>query len=287
MTSTKTIARIALTLLCLALLTSASLAATNPLANPLGMAVDAKGNLWVANGGGENILVFSPGYALQKKDTITQGVSEPTGVAFDSLGNLWVSNYTGTVTEYTDGVLDPNATIETPGQTEAIAIDGLNNVWVADNIYGVGEQSLAVYAPSQVYGPGNDQLMMFGPYPSSFYGIGVSGGELIWGDGNELNFAPATVAIFTGSVTGTSIPGSNATYLASAANGTIYFATTGNAVNYTVPTQPGIAYPFVDLSFAPTGIAVDSVRGRVYISNGSGNSISVYSLTGTLLHTIE
>jgi hypothetical protein len=48
----KTIGRIVTSLLPLLVLASASFAATNPLANPFGMAVDAKGNLWVANGRG-------------------------------------------------------------------------------------------------------------------------------------------------------------------------------------------------------------------------------------------
>jgi hypothetical protein len=54
----KTIGRIVTSLLPLLVLASASFAATNPLANPFGMAVDAKGNLWVANGqGGKSQLV--------------------------------------------------------------------------------------------------------------------------------------------------------------------------------------------------------------------------------------
>jgi DNA-binding beta-propeller fold protein YncE len=46
--------------------------------------------------------------------------------------------------------------------------------------------------------------------------------------------------------------------------------------------------PFLTLNFVPTGIVVDSVRGRVYISDGDyGTSSFVYSLGGTLLHTIQ
>ena len=52
MKSIKIFARIAASLLCLAVFTSASFAKTSPLANPYGMAVDVKGNLWVANANG-------------------------------------------------------------------------------------------------------------------------------------------------------------------------------------------------------------------------------------------
>jgi len=44
---------------------------------------------------------------------------------------------------------------------------------------------------------------------------------------------------------------------------------------------------FLRLSFPPAGIAVDSARGRVYLSNQSGNQVLVYSTGGTLLHTIS
>jgi DNA-binding beta-propeller fold protein YncE len=87
-----TFAHIAFILLSLLALASAGFGATDPLAHPWGLAVDAKGNLYVANTYGYNILVFTPGYAAKKTLTITKGVSAPSGVAFDPLGNLWVAN---------------------------------------------------------------------------------------------------------------------------------------------------------------------------------------------------
>ena len=288
MKSTRIFVQIAASLLYLAVLTSTSFAVTHALSIPRGMAVDATGNLWVANAGANNVLVFSSTYKLLASETITAGVVEPTGVAFDSLGNLWVTNYLpGTINEYTGGVLNPGATITIDGGPEAIAIDGLDNVWIA-SYEGLGGQALAVYEPTQVYGPANNSQMNFGPYPSVFYGIAVSGGELIWGDGNELNFTPATVALTTGAINGTSVGGSNsATYLATAANGTIYFATQGNLLNYALPGNPVAAFSLLELPFAPTGIAVDSVHNRIYVANGYGNSISVYNTVGRLLHTIN
>ncbi|MGB7149565.1 MAG: hypothetical protein WBD45_10455, partial [Terriglobales bacterium] len=40
----------------------ASSAATNPLNNPRGLTVDAKGDLWVANSGDNNVIAFTSGY---------------------------------------------------------------------------------------------------------------------------------------------------------------------------------------------------------------------------------
>ena len=84
-TTIRSIGRIAGTLLALFALASASFAA-NPLSYPWGLALDSKGNLYVANANANNILVFSPGYQLQTAKTITQGISVPSGVAFDPLG---------------------------------------------------------------------------------------------------------------------------------------------------------------------------------------------------------
>src|SRR5579872_7058305 len=75
-----------LVLLCVVVFASASLAATNPLNNPRGLAVDAKNNLYVANtlggaSGTGNVLVYSPTYVLQSTMTIKQDINLPIGVA--------------------------------------------------------------------------------------------------------------------------------------------------------------------------------------------------------------
>ncbi len=94
------------------------------------------------------------------------------------------------------------------------------------------------------------------------------------------------VAAVTDDLSGISIAGNNtAVQGAAAANGNIYFTTAANAVNYTVPGQSG-AFPLIELTFAPTAIAVDSVRGRIYLGDPAG-SVVVYSTAGKLLHTIK
>lgn len=76
------------TLLCLVVFSSLGFAAS-ALNNPGAVAVDAMGNLWVANQGANNILKFNTSYVLQPKATITAGINTPTGIAVDALGNLW------------------------------------------------------------------------------------------------------------------------------------------------------------------------------------------------------
>ena len=149
MKSAKTFACFA-TLLCLVAFASASFAATKPLSLPKGLAVDSKGNLYVANSGGNDILVYSTAYTQVAAKTITQNVSNPSGVAFDAAGNLWVSNTgtsnggaNGSIAEYTNGKQNTAASI-TNGVLgpNAIAVDGLGNIWVEND-----------YVNITVYGP--------------------------------------------------------------------------------------------------------------------------------------
>src|SRR5215469_1071894 len=61
-----------------------SYAATQPLSYPKGLAVDSKGNLYVANSGGNDILIYNSSYVQITSATITSNISNPTGVAFDT-----------------------------------------------------------------------------------------------------------------------------------------------------------------------------------------------------------
>src|SRR5215471_17165481 len=65
------------------------------LDRPEGLALDANGNLYVANEGSNQVLVYNPNYVLQTTKSITSGLNAPTGVAFDSKGNVYVANRTG------------------------------------------------------------------------------------------------------------------------------------------------------------------------------------------------
>jgi NHL repeat len=287
MKSTKNFACIASTLLCLFALASASFGATNPLSYPKGLAVDAKGNLWVANSGDNNILEFSSAYKQETTGTITQGISNPSGVAFDAQGNLWVANYgtsnggaNGSVSEYATGKQNTAASI-TSGilGPQAIAVDGLGDVWVENDFVNV-----TVYASSSAYSQPLSPIQTLTPtFP--MYGIAVSDGAFAWGSNSGTYFVAATPALTSGGISGYYFGNDNGVALASDASGNVYMGNTDGSVNISSPL--GYEYTFVQLSFSPSGIAVDNARGRVYISNYNGKSISVYSTAGALLKTIQ
>lgn len=61
------------------------------LSNPMGLALDRLGNVYVANAGNDTVHAFSPS-GLDLGVFASTDLSEPLDLAFDAAGNLWVSN---------------------------------------------------------------------------------------------------------------------------------------------------------------------------------------------------
>ncbi len=59
------------------------------LSDPIGLAFDSAGNLFVAESGSGSILKFTPGAV---RTTFASGLSGPVGLAFDRAGNLFVTD---------------------------------------------------------------------------------------------------------------------------------------------------------------------------------------------------
>jgi len=132
---------IASTVLCLAAFASASFAAkTHPLNQPDGLAVNSKGDLYVANEGANQILVYSPTYSQIPSKTITQDINSPFAVAFDPQGDLWVANVVPSragvdyLSEYSPAGKQINAAVSqeySEYDAPILAVDGAGNIWVA------------------------------------------------------------------------------------------------------------------------------------------------------------
>jgi DNA-binding beta-propeller fold protein YncE len=288
--SAKNLACIAATLLCLIVFATASFAATPTLSLPRGLAVDSKGNLWVANSAGNNILVYSPSYVLQKSKTITTGISDPWGVAFDHWGNPWVANNgNSSVTEYPSGLQSPTTTL-TNGITnpQALAFDATGNLWVQNN-----GTNLIVYVPTVSFSIPADLVQTITP-GEPIYGLALGAGSVALGTPTDASVTAKGYAIKIGQLGGSMQVGQSTGFaIACDASGKFYIANLDGSVQTSVPSQSIYGNgslttsAFLQLSFAPSGIAVDSVHGRVYFSNYDGNSISVYSTSGTFLHLIQ
>lgn len=105
----------------------------------VGLAVDKKGTLYVANlmGGSANngsITVYKAGSSSPSL-TITNGLVNPYSVAVDSQGNLFASNLdSNSIVGYRAGATSPFETISFSkyGQADGIATDQNDNLWIAN-----------------------------------------------------------------------------------------------------------------------------------------------------------
>lgn len=263
-------------------------AATNPLNQPRGLALASNGNLYVANSGANNVLVFNPNYARVSAKTITEGVDKPTSVAFDSIGNLYVANIgTESVTQYSSaGVQNTAGTITAAINTpEALAVDGLDNIWVNDGYLEVTIYSSNIYPA--LPGPPSYTQIFVPPSNAPVYGLAAHKQFAAWGSVNAAYVQYVDQILGSQGATEWAGAASEGLALAFDSTGNLYIANANNTVNYADFATGGVVQ-FLSLPFSPAGIAVDSARGRVYISNQQGNAIAVYSTAnGELLKTIE
>jgi sugar lactone lactonase YvrE len=108
----------------------------NDLASPSGVAFDKAGNLYVAEGGNsgnESIVKFAPDGSSSV--FATTGLNDPQQIAFDSAGNLFVANGEGnTIEEYTPGgVASVFAQMDGP---IGLAFDSAGNLYASSQLDG-------------------------------------------------------------------------------------------------------------------------------------------------------
>ncbi len=135
------------------------------LNNPVGMAFDANGNLWIGNFGNSTLAKYTTSQLISSgspaPSVIIGGsaLSNPIGVAFDASNNLWVSNLgKNTIVKYTPGQLTSTGT-PTPdtlsgsaiSAPRGLAFDVNGNLWVASS----GFSKLLMFTPGQLAGSGN------------------------------------------------------------------------------------------------------------------------------------
>lgn len=279
-TSLKTL-RCATPLFCALSLGGASMAATKPLAYPYGLAVDSKGNLYVANANGNDVLVYNASHLQVASKTITNSVSSPAGLAFDASGNLWVANSSpAVINEYTNGVLNENYPI-TEGLVgpQALAFDGNNDLLVEDDF-----DAIDVYPPNYTYPAVTISTT------GTFTGLAAHQGGLAIGgitvDGQiATETASTTPFVLNKGATAIGIVYESCFAAVFDSAGNLYC---GNDDETLSVFELGTGLKILaNIGFFPTGIAIDNTRGLVYLSNGPANEIAVYETSGTYVTTIK
>jgi streptogramin lyase len=107
--------------------------------DPAGIAIDAKGNVWVTDYGASSLIEFSPSGTIIGQATSTAGLKSPDGIAVDGNGNVWVANYRGeTLTEFA-GMPSQSISPETGFGLNAplhepfgVGVDASGNLWTSN-----------------------------------------------------------------------------------------------------------------------------------------------------------
>ncbi len=109
---------------------------------PAGIALDASGNLWIADYDASSIVKLSSSGGVLGQAVMTGGVLTPVGIAVDGAGRVWTANYrANTLSEFDSSTLQPLSPAAGFGQDASLygpfglAIDASGNLWTS-NAYG-------------------------------------------------------------------------------------------------------------------------------------------------------
>jgi streptogramin lyase len=248
---------------------------------PKSIAVDASGNVWLANGGNNSISKFSGSGAISGSSGYTGGgLNAPWGIAVDPSGNVWTSDPiaqgSGAVSKFssTGSAISGSSGYTGGGLSDpyGIAINGTGIVWTANVSTTSAFQNNGSAQSGSPHGPGGTH---------NYYNIAVDGSGNIWASDN---LATGDVEKFssTGTVIGSYSAGSQKSSWGIAVDSGAHIwisNSTGNSVTELNNSGTSVGNFTGGGLSTPQGLAVDGL-GNVWIANNGGNSVTELSSGG-------
>jgi streptogramin lyase len=269
------------------------------LSQPQGIAIDAAGNIWVANLGSSTLSEFTRmGLAISSGTGYKGGgLKEPTAIAIDLTGNAWVANLEGTGESEFQGYVPVSPSggyaVCTGPSSHGLAIDGQNQVWFGNEF---GFSAVVDAEGSQnagCIGVLTNAGTTVGSYGSSYldgpFGIAIDATGNVWisnQSGNsltELSSTGTAISPFAGYTGGgLDVPDS----IAIDGGGNVWAVNAGNSAlakfsSAGVALSPSYGFGGGGLS-RPECLAIDGM-GNVWAANSVGNSLSEFSNAGAAL----
>jgi sugar lactone lactonase YvrE len=236
----------------------------NGLANPLGVAVDGSGSIFVAESGSGVVYKETLSGGTYVRSAIASGLSQPSGLTLDGMGNVYVAASDGAYKEtLSNGAYSQTQIVTDLKDLVGIAVDGSGNVYVTSSLYGDVHR---------------EALEANGTYTETAIGSGISGptGVAVDGSGNIYiadgksgdvyketlqpngSYAQTTVAGGLAGPQGVAVAGGGNLYITGSTGGEIYReALQPNGSYLQTIAASGLT--------APWGIAVDG-KGNLYLS---------------------
>lgn len=246
-------------------------AKTAHFAFPYALALDAAGDLYVANIDSHSVAVVTPQYKIVSS-AITTGSATPVSLATDVSGDVYVGNIngsTGYIGKYSPSLSQIGTITANAAAPFGIAVDQAQDIFIiadtalavddpygnsiSSNIFSIGPQlfSVAIGAPN---------VFTFYSGTSAFGNVSVAlrGLTLQYLDGPLPPAEPIGAACAATS---------NTCWLGDSQNDTL-----------TQATLPGSSFS-IGLPYTPAGIAVDQLRNRLYVADPVNNKIEIYNAT--------
>jgi hypothetical protein len=240
------------------------------LDDPVAVAFDASGNLYVANQSGYTVSKFAPG-ATTPTATLT-GLLMPWGMAFDGSGNLYVGNSAAqnnnsTISKFAPGATTPTTTLTGADGVSALAFDSSGKLYAANYYNGtVSEFAAGATTPTATLSGLKD------PDALALDGSGNLFVANMGGVNTVSEFAPGA-ATPTATLAVTSAP----LALAIGPNGNLYVATDapGAAV---FEFAPGATTPTATLSGLHYPDALDfDASGNLFVGNSTSGTVNEFT----------
>jgi sugar lactone lactonase YvrE len=239
--------------------------------NTQGVAVDAAGNVYIADYQNNKVMKVTPG---GNQTTVTaSGLNGPNGVAVDGAGDVFITNVNGGgVVEVTP--LGVQTVVSTPGltlnQPSGIAMDGAGNLFIADT-----KNNRAVEVPAN---GGNPIIVGVGLNIPSGLAVDAAGDLFIADTGNHrvVKVANGTQTQVNNTLTSPSalaVDAAGDVFIADSSHNTVVEVTPGG-VQTTVSSTPGAAQPYA--------VALDAT-GDVFIANSNVVSNQVVEINRSQL----
>ena len=254
------------------------------LTQPEGVAVDAVGDLFIANNGSDTdqlVKVTANGSA----STVGNGLNFQQTVAVDGAGDVFVGQFGPNVIEIPVGCTQPSCqlTVGSVSTATAVAVDAMGDVFI-------GDSSLREVFEVPAASPGT-QTVIYNPGGSTFVPAGLAvdpAGDLYIADSGDKEVLEIPATGYVPVAVGNGWKQPNSVTLDAA--GDLYVADSGLQEVVEIPAgcassscqiiAASAAEPSLGVNFSPFGVAVDSL-GDIYISDSAQYKVDVISQQNT------